>query len=244
MLAIVGGSGLAKLGILRNARRKTVRTPYGSPSARLTVGKIGKREIVFLARHGDGHTIAPHEVNYRANLWALKKAGAREVLSIATVGGIAESMAPGVLAVPHQIIDYTWGRRSTYFEGKGKPVEHIDFTEPYARSMRQKILAAAKACGETVGDGGVYATTQGPRLETAAEIEKLSRDGADLVGMTAMPEAGLARELNLEYAAITVVANYAAGRGDSKRAIPLEKIGAVLDEAMERVRRIIEELCK
>lgn len=244
MLAIIGGSGLAKLGILKNTRRKALRTPYGAPSARLSVGKIGQREIVFLARHGDGHTIAPHEVNYRANLWALKKAGAREVLSIATVGGIAASMAPGVLAVPHQIIDYTWGRRSTYFEGKGKPVEHIDFTEPYARPMREKILAAAKACGETVGDGGVYATTQGPRLETAAEIEKLSRDGADLVGMTAMPEAGLARELNLDYAAIAVVANYAAGRGDSKRAIPLEKIGAVLDEAMERVRRIIEELCE
>ena len=244
MLAIIGGSGLAKLGILKNTRRKPVRTPYGSPSARLTIGKIGKREIVFLARHGDGHTIAPHEVNYRANLWALKKAGAREVLSVATVGGIAASMAPGVLAVPHQIIDYTWGRRSTYFEGKGKPVEHIDFTEPYARPMREKILAAAKACGETVGDGGVYAATQGPRLETAAEIERLSRDGADLVGMTAMPEAGLARELNLEYAAIAVVANYAAGRGDSKRAIPLEKISAVVDEAMDRVRRIIEELCK
>ena len=244
MLAIIGGSGLAKLAILKNARRKAVRTPYGSPSARLTAGKIGKREIVFLARHGDGHTIAPHEVNYRANLWALKKTGAREVLSIATVGGIAASMAPGTLAVPNQIIDYTWGRRSTYFEGKGKPVEHIDFTEPYARPLREKILAAAKACGETVGDGGVYATTQGPRLETAAEIEKLSRDGADLVGMTGMPEAGLARELNLQYAAIAVVANYAAGRGDSKRAIPLEKISAVVDEAMERVRRIIEELCK
>lgn len=244
MLAIIGGSGLAKLGILENTRRKAARTPYGSPSARLSFGKIGQREIVFLARHGDGHTIAPHEVNYRANLWALKKAGAREVLSIATVGGIAASMAPGVLAVPHQIIDYTWGRRSTYFEGKGKPVEHIDFTEPYARPMREKVLAAAQACGETVGDGGVYATTQGPRLETAAEIEKLSRDGADLVGMTGMPEAGLARELNLEYAAIAVVANYAAGRGDSKRAIPLEKISAVVDEAMDRVRRIIEELCK
>ena len=244
MLAIIGGSGLAKLGILENTRRKAARTPYGSPSARLSFGKIGQREIVFLARHGDGHTIAPHEVNYRANLWALKKAGAREVLSIATVGGIAASMAPGVLAVPHQIIDYTWGRRSTYFEGKGKPVEHIDFTEPYARPMREKVLAAAQACGETVGDGGVYATTQGPRLETAAEIDKLSRDGADLVGMTGMPEAGLARELNLEYAAIAVVANYAAGRGDSKRAIPLEKISAVVDEAMDRVRRIIEELCK
>lgn len=243
MLAIIGGSGLAKLASLKNTRRKAVRTPYGSPSARLTFGRISRRDVVFLARHGDGHTIAPHEVNYRANLWALKKAGAGEVLSVATVGGISASMGPGTLAVPHQIIDYTWGRRSTYFEGK-KPVQHIDFTEPYSRALREKALAAAKARDETIIDGAVYAATQGPRLETAAEIEKLRRDGADLVGMTAMPEAGLAREINLEYAAIAVVANYAAGLGDSKRAIPLEKIGAVLDEAMERVRRIIEELCK
>jgi 5'-methylthioadenosine phosphorylase len=244
VLAIIGGSGLAKLGNLHNQRRRAARTPYGLPSARLTFGRIGRREIVFLARHGDGHTIAPHEVNYRANLWALKKAGAREVLSIATVGGIGAAMVPGTLVVPHQIIDYTWGRRATYFEGRGKTVQHIDFTEPYSRALREKLLAAATACGETLGASGVYATTQGPRLETAAEIERLGRDGADLVGMTGMPEAGLARELNLEYAAIAVVANHAAGRGESKRAIPLQEIAAVLDEAMERVHRIIEELCK
>jgi 5'-deoxy-5'-methylthioadenosine phosphorylase len=244
MLAIIGGSGLAKLASLKNPRRKSARTPYGSPSARLSFGKIGRREVVFMARHGDGHSIAPHEVNYRANLWALKKAGAREVVAVATVGGITAAMVPGALVVPHQIVDYTWGRRSTYFEGKGRPVQHIDFTEPYSRGLREKLLAAAKACGQTVAEGGVYAATQGPRLETAAEIERLGRDGADLVGMTGMPEAALAREINLEYAAITVVANYAAGRGESKRAIPMEKIAGVLDEAMERVRRIIEELCK
>ena len=244
MLAIIGGSGLAKFGSLKNTRRKTARTPYGSPSGALTFGRIGRRDVVFLPRHGYGHTIAPHEVNYRANLWALKKAGARDVVSVATVGGISAAMAPGVLAVPHQIIDYTSGRRSTYFEGKAAPVHHIDFTEPYSLALRKKLLAAAKACRHAVKDGGVYAATQGPRLETAAEIERLARDGADLVGMTGMPEAGLAREINLQYAAIAVVANYAAGRGDSRRAIALEKISAVLDEAMERVRRIIEELCK
>ena len=244
MLAIIGGSGLARLGGLKNARRKATRTPYGAASAALTFGRIGARDVVFLARHGDGHTIAPHEVNYRANLWALKKAGAREVLSVATVGGIAASLGPGTLVVPHQIIDYTWGRPSTYFEGKGKPVQHVDFTEPYSRVLRGQILKAAKACREKVRDKGVYATTQGPRLESAAEIARLGRDGADLVGMTAMPEAALAREISLEYAAIAVVANYAAGRGESRRAIPLEKMPAVLDEAMGRVRRIIEELCK
>jgi 5'-methylthioadenosine phosphorylase len=244
VLAIIGGSGLAQLGSLKSTRRKAARTPYGSPSGAPTLGRIGKRDVVFLPRHGYGHTIAPHEVNYRANVWALRKMGAAEVLSVATVGGISASCAPGTLVVPHQLIDYTWGRRSTYFEGKGSKVTHIDFTEPYSRALRARLLAAARACSEAVLDNGVYATTQGPRLETAAEIERLGRDGADLVGMTAMPEAALAREIGLEYAAIAVVANYAAGRGDSARAIALDKIGAVLDEAMERVRRIIEELCK
>jgi 5'-methylthioinosine phosphorylase len=244
VLAIIGGSGLAKLGSLKNTRRRAARTPYGAASGTLTFGRIGTRDVVFLARHGERHTIAPHEVNYRANLWALKKAGATEVLAVATVGGITAAMGPGALVIPHQIIDYTWGRRSTYFEGKGTPVNHIDFTEPYSRSLREKILRAAKACGEAIKDKGVYAATQGPRLETAAEIDRLGRDGADLVGMTAMPEAALAREISLEYAAIAVVANYAAGRGESRRAIALERIAAVLDEAMGRVRRIVEELCK
>lgn len=243
MLAILGGSGLAKLGNLKATRRKTARTPYGEPSAALTFGEIAGRAVVFLARHGDGHTIAPHEVNYRANLWALKDAGATEVVSVATVGGIAAHAGPGALLVPHQIIDYTWGRAASYFQGPGVPVKHVDFTEPYSRPLRERLLAAARACGEAVHDGGVYATTQGPRLETAAEIERLARDGADIVGMTAMPEAALAREIELAYAALAVVANHAAGRGDSRTAISLEAIAAVLDRAMERVRRILERVC-
>src|SRR4051794_5033993 len=224
--------------------RKVARTPYGEPSGALTFGRIGACDVMFLARHGYGHTIAPHEVNYRANLWALKDAGALEVVSVASVGAIRATLAPGALVLPHQIIDYTWGRQATYYEGHGVPVNHIDFTEPYSRALRGKIGKAAAACGERLADGGVYATTQGPRLETAAEIDRLERDGADLVGMTAMPEASLAREISLEYASIAVVANYAAGRGESQQAIPLESIAAVLEEAMGRVRRVIEELCK
>jgi 5'-methylthioadenosine phosphorylase len=244
VLAIIGGSGLSKLANMEVTRRRVARTPYGEPSGPLTLGTIGGSEVVFLARHGYGHTIAPHEVNYRANLWALKEAGAERVVSVASVGGIGEKMEPGALALPHQIIDYTWGRRSTYFEGPGSPVNHIDFTEPFSRTLREHLLKAAAACGEAIVDRGVYAATQGPRLETAAEIERLHRDGADLVGMTGMPEAALAREISLEYATIAVVANFAAGRGDSKRAVPLDKIGAVLDEAMGRVRRIIEKCCE
>jgi 5'-methylthioinosine phosphorylase len=244
VLAIIGGSGLAKLANLRSTTRKEVRTPYGEPSAPLTFGEIAGRGIVFLARHGDGHTIAPHQVNYRANVWALKESGATEILSVATVGGISAHARPGALMVPHQIVDYTWGRASTFFEGPGAPVKHIDFTEPYSRPLREKLLAAARSCGEAVHDGAVYATTQGPRLETAAEIERLARDGADIVGMTAMPEAALARELELAYAAIAVVANHAAGRGDSRTAVSLEAIVAVLDKAMDRVRRIVERVCQ
>jgi 5'-methylthioinosine phosphorylase len=243
VLAIIGGSGLSKLGNMEVTQRRVARTPYGEPSGPLTLGRIGTTDVVFLARHGYGHTIAPHEVNYRANLWALKDAGVTDVISVASVGGIRPEFAPGALAVPHQVVDYTWGRRSTYFEGAGAPVNHIDFTEPYSPSVRARILRAAKAAGETIIERGVYAATQGPRLETAAEIDRLERDGADLVGMTGMPEAVLAREISLEYAAIAVVANYAAGRAESERAVPLDRIGAVLEEAMGRVRRIIETLC-
>lgn len=244
MLAILGGSGLTQLGNLRLTQRKAARTPYGEPSAALSFGELAGCSVVFLARHGDGHTVAPHEVNYRANLWALKEAGADEIISVATVGGIRDAAAPGALLMPHQIIDYTWGRASTFFQGPGVPVKHIDFTQPYSSTLREKLLAAARRCGEAVLDGGVYAVTQGPRLETAAEIDRLARDGADIVGMTAMPEAALAREIDLAYAAIAVVANYAAGRGDSRRAVSLGNMEAVLEEAMARVRRILEELCR
>ena len=242
MLAIIGGSGLSKLENLEIKQRKVARTPYGEPSGPLTMGSISGRDVVFLARHGDEHTMAPHQVNYRANLWALKNEGVKEIVSVASVGGVRKDLGPGTLLLPDQIIDYTWGRGSTFFEGADAPVTHIDFTEPYSESVRERIREAARRCGERLVEGGVYAATQGPRLETAAEINRMERDGADVVGMTGMPEAVLARELELDYAAIAVVANYAAGRGDSARGISLERIGEVLQESMARVRNIIGRL--
>jgi 5'-methylthioadenosine phosphorylase len=242
MLAIIGGSGLTQLASLDVTHRKAVRTPYGEPSGALTFGRLQGREVVFLARHGYGHTIPPHEVNYRANIWALREEGAAEVVSVASVGGIRADIGPGMLVVPHQVIDYTWGRRSTFFEGGDVPVTHVDFTRPYAEALRRKILAAAQACGESMVDGAVYASTQGPRLESAAEIDRLERDGAEVVGMTGMPEAALARELDLPYATIAVVVNHAAGRGESAGGIRLEGIEQMLHATIGRARRIIEAL--
>ena len=243
MLAIIGGSGLTQLANLNVIRREVVRTPYGEPSGALTFGQLCEHPVVFLARHGYGHTIPPHRVNYQANLWALKEAGVEVIISVASVGGIRADLCPGTLVVPDQIIDYTWGRKSTFHEGTDEPVVHIDFTEPYDASVRRRILAAAAAAGEKVFDGAVYAATQGPRLETAAEINRLERDGADVVGMTGMPEAALARELGIPYAAINVVANYAAGRADSSERICFDSIETVLHEAMGRVRKVLDHLC-
>ena len=215
MLAIIGGSGLTQLANLEVGKRKLMRTPYGDPSGAITFGRIASRDILFLARHGYGHTIAPHEVNYRANIWALKDVGADCVVSVASVGGIRSDLAPGTLVLPDQIIDYTHGRCHTYFEGSDRSVVHVDFTRPYCEPLRERLARAAAQAGEPLLQGGTYAATQGPRLETAAEIDRLERDGAHMVGMTGMPEAALARELGLCYAAIAVIVNYAAGREDS-----------------------------
>ena len=193
----------------------------------------------FLARHGYGHTLAPHEINYRANLWALHSVGVRRVIAVATVGGIAAELGAGSIALPDQIVDYTWGRPSTYFEGAEQPVTHIDFTFPYDEDMRQLLVRAAGAVGVPLHVGGTYAAVQGPRLETKAEIDRLERDGATMVGMTGMPEAALARELKLAYAALTVVVNPAAGRGSSAKSVSLEDIGRVIEETMARIRLIV-----
>jgi 5'-methylthioadenosine phosphorylase len=241
MLGIIGGSGLSQLANLEFIRQQVVRTPYGEPSGALTFGKMSGAEVVFLARHGYGHTIPPHLVNYRANIWALQHVGVSDVISVASVGGIDVELKPGTLVIPDQIIDCTWGRKSTFFDSVDQPVTHIDFTRPYAEDLRERCIAAAKRASQAVITQGVYATTQGPRLESAAEINRLERDGAHMVGMTGMPEAALAREIGLRYAAIAVVANFAAGRADSRAAIKFEDIAAVLQEAMSRVRSILEQ---
>jgi 5'-methylthioinosine phosphorylase len=218
-----------------------VRTPYGDPSSALLFGQIAGREAIFLARHGHGHTIPPHRVNYRANLSALQQRGATAVIAVASVGAIAANRL-GELVLPHSVIDYTSGRASTYFDGGDQTVVHVDFTHPYTPELRTCCLAAARASGVSVQDGGVYGVVNGPRLETAAEIDRMDRDGATLVGMTGMPEAALARELGLAYAVICVVVNHAAGRGDSAHTISIEGITAVVEEAMDRVRTLIEHV--
>ena len=242
MLAVIGGSGFAQLPNLAVSRRQIVRTPFGEPSGALTFGTIGGREVVFLARHGYGHTIRPDQINYRANIWALHAQGVINVVALAAVGGIRSDFTPGELAAPDQIIDYTHGRAATFCTATERGVDHIDFTHPYCQALRAACLDAAARAGEKMIDGGVYAATQGPRLETAAEINRLERDGADMVGITGMPEAALARELGLCYAAIAVVVNCAAGRGDSTDGIATNAIAAVLQRAMGRVQLVLERL--
>jgi 5'-methylthioinosine phosphorylase len=236
-LAIIGGTGLTSLQNLEIVRRETLHTPFGEPSGPLTYGVLGTTEVVFLARHGDAHTIAPHRVNYRANLWALKEAGARRIIAVCAVGGISKDMPPRALAIPDQIIDYTWSREHTFFDTGLSQVTHIDFTRPYCEDLRGVLIAAAAAAGIEVIPHGTYGATQGPRLETAAEINRMERDGCNMVGMTGMPEAALARELDLCYAHCAVSANWAAGR--SKGIIEMHEIEASLERSMQEVRRLL-----
>jgi 5'-methylthioadenosine phosphorylase len=239
MYAVIGGSGLAKLAGLDNMRREVVRTPYGDPSSPLVFGHFDGAPIVFLARHGHGHTLAPHVINYRANLWALKQVGVSRIISVATVGGILPELGPGGLVVPDQLIDYTYGRSNTYFDGPDAPVTHVDFTHPYSQPLRDRLIQCAKLHQMPLAESGVYGCTQGPRLETAAEIARMARDGCTVVGMTGMPETVLARELDLPYATLAVVANHAAGVASSSEAISLDAIGPVLQATMARVRILL-----
>lgn len=237
-LALIGGTGLYRLPGFEQVERHALDTPYGAPSDALVVGRVGKARVAFLARHGESHTIPPHRVNYRANIWALHRIGARRVIGVNAVGGIRDDMSPRALALPDQIIDYTCDRLTSYCDVAGAQVRHIDFSEPYTQALRRDVLDAAARAGVTVVDGGCYGATQGPRLETRAEIARMRRDGCDVVGMTGMPEASLARELELEYACLALVANWAAGCGDTAE-ISLPEIFANLEAATAAVPKIV-----
>jgi 5'-deoxy-5'-methylthioadenosine phosphorylase len=238
-LAIIGGTGLTRLNNLEINRREEMHTPYGEPSAALTFGTLCGKDIVFLARHGDGHTIPPHRVNYRANIWSLKQQGVEQIIAVCAVGGIRADMVPSAVAIPDQIIDYTWSRQHTYFETDLSPVTHIDFTHPYCQELRDVLLGSAKQAKVEVLTSATYGASQGPRLETAAEIDRMERDGCDMVGMTGMPEAALARELELCYAVCAVSANAAAGRGSGP--IEMADIETNLQAGMSKVRAILEQ---
>jgi len=237
-LAIIGGTGLTRLKNLEIEQREVMHTPYGEPSDALSFGTLCGKDVVFLARHGYGHTIPPHQVNYRANLWALQQHGVQRVIAVCAVGGIRADLMPAAVVIPDQIIDYTWSRNHTYFETDLAAVTHVDFTDPYCRELRELLIASARSAGVEVLTSGTYGATQGPRLETSAEIDRLERDGCDMVGMTGMPEAALARELGLCYAVCAVSANHAAGRGDGP--IEMTAIEQNLKTGMARVRVILE----
>ncbi|TLX21227.1 S-methyl-5'-thioinosine phosphorylase [Thermomonas fusca] len=243
-LAVIGGTGVYALGELADVETHQPVTPYGAPSGPVRVGTYAGRRVAFLARHGEGHSLPPHRINYRANLAALKALGATRVLALNTVGGITERFGPRVLACPEQLIDYTWGRISTLCEEPGSEVLHVDFGDPYTPSLRRQVVAAAAQASVALVDGGCYGATQGPRLETRAEIARMRRDGCDLVGMTGMPEAGLARELGLDYACLAIVANWAAGAGPEVDEVitlqdVLDNVSAAMAGVPELLRRVL-----
>ena len=245
-LAIIGGTGVYQLASLHNPETKEGGTIYGEPSGPVHIGTLAGKRVAFLARHGEGHSVPPHKINYRANLRRLVDLGVTRVLAINAVGGITSSFGPRVVAVPDQVIDYTWGRISTICEEPGTPVLHVDFGDPYSPALRHEVLQAAARAGISLVDGGCHGVTQGPRLESRAEVERLRRDGCDLVGMTGMPEAGLAREMGLDYACLALVANWAAGCGAAPGApaaeITMEEVLENVEAATAVLPRLLESL--
>lgn len=239
-IGIIGGSGLTSLHALEIQRRVVVHTPYGEPSGPYSIGLFDGIDVIFQPRHGAGHTIPPHAVNYRANIWGLRELGVSKVIGMAAVGGISNEMCPGTICVPDQVIDYTYSRKQTFFDDDQSPVTHIDFTEPYCNELRQALLKAGELNNISVQDKGTYGATQGPRLESAAEIQRMENDGCDIVGMTGMPEAALAKELGLCYACCAVIVNWAAGKSDGP--IKMEEIDEHLASGMADARRLLSAL--
>ena len=241
-LAIIGGTGLTELEGFIIKETKTVSTPYGEPSAPLVFGELDGQEVIFLARHGNPHKIAPHDVNYAANIYALKQEGVSAIIGVNAVGGIDDVMGPAHVVIPDQIIDYTHGRKNTFFEGDMDSVTHIDFSYPYTETLRQQLIAVANQSDIAFSDFGVYGCTQGPRLETAAEIVRLERDGCDIVGMTGMPEAVLACEQKMDYACLALVVNWGAGK--TENIITMKEIEQAIDDGMGYIREILSGVIK
>ena len=234
-IGLIGGTGLNEWGAVTETL--DIETPFGAPSAPISVFELQQCRLLFLPRHGHGHTIPPHRVNYRANIAALQQAGAEQVIAVNAVGGIFEDCPPGRVCLPDQLIDYTWGRAHTYSDSQDDELQHVEFAKPFDEGMRNALLQAAASAAIQVNDSGCIGVTQGPRLETAAEVLRLANDGCDLVGMTTMPEAALARELGMPYATVCVVANWAAGVSDEP--ITMEAIDETVAAAMTDVRQLI-----
>ena len=242
-IAIIGGTGLYQLEGLQEIERRKLLTRWGEPSSEIIFiqkndTQAKQPKVAFISRHGLQHNIPPHKVNYRANLWALKECGVKKIIAVAAVGGITDEMSPQAIVIADQIIDYTYGRKHSYFEKNLEQVTHIDFTQPYSSQLREQLLAAASRQSIRAVDGGVYAATQGPRLETAAEVQRLKRDGADIIGMTGMPEAALARELDMQYACCALVVNWAAGCAGTRK-IEHNEMQATVDKGMKRVKSLL-----
>lgn len=240
MLGIIGGTGLTQLEGLTVEKRKWYETPFGQPSDAVAVGNLNGCDIAFLARHGDPHQIPPHLINYRANIHALKQAGVTKIVAVNAVGGIHDRLGPAQIAIPDQIIDYTYGREHTIYDGINNPLEHIDFTYPYTEVLREELVSAARLSGVEVLDQGTYGATQGPRLETAAEVKRAKRDGCDMIGMTGMPEASLAREMGVDYACVALSVNWCAGMTES--IITIDEIHEAIDLGMGAVKQILVNL--
>jgi len=226
MFGVIGGTGLGKINGLITKKKEIIKTPYGDTSEPLSFGLLGKHKVIFLARHGSDHSIPPHLINYQANIWALNDAGVKNLIGINTVGSIQLEFMPGDFVFPNQIVDYTHSRESTFFDGVKQPVKHIDFTNPFNRALRDKFIHTSNQLKFKSHVEAVYGCVQGPRLESAAEINRYENDGVSVVGMTGMPETSLAREMNLNYAIICPVANHAAGRGLNKNGISHEEINS------------------
>jgi len=237
-IAIIGGSGLYDFQGFTVDKTVSLTTPFGKPSDEITIGKFEKHTLVFLPRHGKNHQIPPHKVNYRANIQALKQLGVDAIITVNSVGGIAESLQPGDIIIPDQIIDYTHSRENTFYDDFSDGVRHVEFAYPYSGALRKAIInSIAEDSEHGIVTSGVYGCVQGPRLETAAEIKRMGQDGCTIVGMTAMPEAVLAREMEIPYAGICTVANMAAGLTDEL--ITMEDILKVMEKGVASIQELI-----